>query len=150
MLHQHDQVHFTPLVDPVARAILGGAQEAKLAFPVPQHVRAKSGEVADFPDGEILLDWIGLGHASCSGRSSRVIISLTARRAVCPSKRMRFTISTMGISTSYFAASWPALLAVTTPSATVCFPSSACASVAPRPIASPTARLRLSEPVHVS
>jgi len=42
------------------------------------------------------------------------------------------------------------LRAVTTPSATVSRPASASANVWPRPIASPTARFRLSAPVHVS
>src|SRR3954470_6635144 len=139
MLHQHDQVHFAPLIDPIPRSVLCRTQEAELTLPITQYMRPESGEIADLTDGEVFLDWIGVAHASCSGRSSRVIISATARRAVCPSKRIRFTISTIGISTSCLAASWPALFAVTTPSATVCLPSSAWASVAPRPMISPTA-----------
>src|SRR3954462_4872134 len=134
MLHQHDQVHFAPLIDPIPRRVLCRTREAELALPVTEYVRSESGEIADLTDGEVFLNWIGVAQASCSGRSSRVIISATARRAVCPSNKIRFTISTIGISTSYFAASRPALFAVTTPSATVCFPSSTSASVAPRPI----------------
>src|SRR5262245_30076108 len=104
VLHEHDQLHLATLIDAIAGAVLRWTQKAELAFPIPQHVWLQSGEVTDFADGEELLDWLGLrgrwGHRSCSDRSSRVIISLTAARAACPSNRMRLAISTMGISTS--------------------------------------------------
>src|SRR6476469_1666793 len=72
MLHEHDQLHLAPLIDAVARPVLGGAEKAELALPIPQHVRFESGQLADFPDGEKLLNGFRLGgrtHRSCSDRS---------------------------------------------------------------------------------
>src|SRR5689334_1249074 len=39
VLHEHDQLDLATLIDPVARTVLGGVQEAELALPVPQDVR---------------------------------------------------------------------------------------------------------------
>src|SRR2546423_11457816 len=39
VLDQHDQLDLAPLVHTVSGAILGGVQEAELAFPLAQHVR---------------------------------------------------------------------------------------------------------------
>src|SRR5260370_11701431 len=47
VLDQHDQLDLAPLVDTVAGAVLGGAQEAGLAFPLPQHLRLEVAELAD-------------------------------------------------------------------------------------------------------
>src|SRR5215208_3648817 len=144
MLDEQDELDLAALVYAVARAILGRVEKTELALPIPQHVRLEVGELADFTDAEEFLDGFG-DHASCSARSSRLMRSWTARRAGWPSKRMRCTVATMGISTPSRAASACALLVVVTPSAIVSFPASASASVAPWPTATPTARLRLSE-----
>src|SRR5687768_10968236 len=149
MLDQLDQLDLPSLIDAIARPVLRGIEEAELALPVPQHVRLQIGQLADLADAEELLHWIGR-HASCSARSSRHMRSKTASRAGCPSKRMRSTVATIGISTPSRVASARALLTVVAPSAIVPLPASASATVAPGPTATPTARLRLSEPVHGS
>src|SRR6267143_3828662 len=80
MLHQHDQLDLATLVHAIARAVLGGIQEAELALPVAQHVRLQVGELADLADREELLNRLG-GRAAAHQRSafsSRSIRSLTA------------------------------------------------------------------------
>src|SRR5690349_15538850 len=47
MLDEHDQLDFAPLIHAVARAILGGIQEAELALPIAQDVRLQVGELAN-------------------------------------------------------------------------------------------------------
>src|SRR5436190_10413215 len=132
MLDEVDQLDLAALVDAVAGAVLRRIEKAELALPVAQHVRLEVGQLTHLADAEELLDGFG-GHASCSARSSRVMSSLMARRAGYPSKRMRCTVATIGISTPSRAASACALRVVVTPSAMVSFPASASASVAPRP-----------------
>src|SRR5258708_23913960 len=56
VLDQHDQLDLAPLVDTVAGAVLGGAQEAELALPVPQYLPPEVPELADLPDREKTLD----------------------------------------------------------------------------------------------
>src|SRR6266852_327601 len=83
MLHEHDQLDLAPLVDAIARAVLGGIQEAELTLPVPEHVRLEIGELADFADREELLNGLGGGRSAAhrlSAFSSRSIKSLTAWR----------------------------------------------------------------------
>src|SRR5437667_135219 len=77
VLHQHDQLDLAPLVHAVAGAVLGGVQEAKLAFPVPQHVRLQIGELTHFADRKELLHGMGGAHRQCSGLSSRSIKAKT-------------------------------------------------------------------------
>src|SRR6266853_863758 len=149
VLHQHDQLDLAPLVDTVTGAVLGGAQEAELAFPVPQHVRLEVGELADLADREELLDGMRGAHRHCSALRSRSIRSATAWRAGLPANRTALTSRTIGSSTSRFSPSAAAARAVSTPSATVFFPFRAAASDLPRPIASPSARLRDKGPVAV-
>src|SRR5687768_5354920 len=150
VLHEQDQLDLLPLVDAVARTVLGRVQELELALPVAQDVWLQLRELTDLADGEELLDRLRGAHASTSGRSPRAISSGTALRAGRPSKRMRYTIVAIGISTPSRCASASALFVVATPSATVCFPASASSSVFPCPTSRPTARFRLSAPVHVS
>src|SRR4029077_17613512 len=47
MLDQHDELDLAPLVHAVPRPIFGGVEEAKLALPVPQHMRLEVRELAD-------------------------------------------------------------------------------------------------------
>src|SRR3989442_3144005 len=82
MLDEHDQLDLAPLVDTIARAVLGGIQEAELTLPVPEHMRLEIRELADLPDREELLNRLG-GRAAAhrlSAFSSRSIRSLTAWR----------------------------------------------------------------------
>src|SRR5437868_11121252 len=82
VLHEQDQLDLLPLIDAIARPVLRGAEEAKLAFPVSEHVRLEAGELAHLADGEELLHRVGgAAHTSCSGRSSRAISSCAARLA---------------------------------------------------------------------
>src|SRR5258708_2516272 len=149
VLDQHDQLDLAPLVDTVAGTVLGGAQEAELALPVPQHVRLEVGELADLADREELLDGMRGAHRHCSALRSRSIRSATAWRAGLPANRTALTSRTIGSSTSRFSPGAAAARAVSTPSATVFFPFRAAASDWPRPIASPSARLRDKGPVAV-
>src|SRR4051812_36955958 len=138
MFNEHDELHLPPLVNAVARAVLRRAEEAKLALPVAKHVRLETCQLADLADREEFLNrFRRRAHRSCSGRSSRIINSPTASRARCPSKSTRLTTSTIGMSTSWRAASAFELAAVITPSATDSFPASASSSVAPFPISMP-------------
>src|SRR4051812_8198377 len=138
MFHEHDELDLATLVHAIPRSILGRIEKAELALPVAQHVRLEIGELTHFADAEELLNGLR-AHASCSARSSRVISSRTANRAGCPSKRMRCTVATIGISTCSRDASACALRAVVTPSAMVSFPASASARELPCPTATPTA-----------
>src|SRR3982074_1942142 len=52
MLHQHDELDLAPLVHAIARAVLGGIEEAELTLPIAQHVRLQVGELADLTDRE--------------------------------------------------------------------------------------------------
>src|SRR5437762_3033126 len=81
MLHEQNQLDLAPLVDAISRAVLRGAQEPELAFPVAKHMRLEIGEVADLANTEELLHGFGCTHASCSDLSSRDINSVTASRA---------------------------------------------------------------------
>src|SRR5436189_1837800 len=80
VFHEHDQLDLAPLVHAIARAILGGIEEAELALPIPEHVRLEVGELADLADGEELLD--GLRRRAAAHRlsafSSRSMRSLIA------------------------------------------------------------------------
>src|SRR5689334_302852 len=108
MLDEHDQLDLAPLVYAVPRPVLRRTEKPELALPIAQHVRLETGELTDLADRKEFLDGFRLGgrtHRSCSDRSSRAISSGTAFRAACPSKRMRCTISTIGMSTSCRSAS---------------------------------------------
>src|ERR687887_1291812 len=85
MLHEHDQLDLAPLVHAVARTVLGGVEEAELAFPVAQHVRLQVGELAHLADREEFLDGVWGAHRHCSAFSSRSIRSATAWRGAFPS-----------------------------------------------------------------
>src|SRR5687768_11122377 len=98
MLHEQDELDLLALVNAIPRSILGGIQELELAFPIAQDMRLEIRDLTDLPDGKKLLDRLG-AHSSCSARRSRAISSGTACLAGCPSKRMRYTIVAIGIST---------------------------------------------------
>src|SRR6267378_1871656 len=80
VLHEHDQLDLATLVHAIARAVLGGIQEAELTLPVAQHVRLQVGKLADLPDREELLKRLSRRAAAHqrSAFSSRSIRSLTA------------------------------------------------------------------------
>src|SRR6185312_3852061 len=154
LLHQHDQLDLAALVHTVAGAVLCGMEKAELAFPVAKNVRFEIGKVAHVTDREELTDWYrshGFSlHSSRSARGSRFIKSTIASRGAWPSNRTENTASTIGMSTPARSASSLADLVVITPSATVSRPASASSRVLPLPISTPSERLRLSCPVHVS
>src|SRR2546425_2834273 len=91
VLDEHDQLDLAPLVDAVARAVLGGVQEPELALPVAQHVRLQVGELADLADGEELLPGMGSAHRHCSALRSRSISAAMASRGAFPSNRVAAT-----------------------------------------------------------
>src|SRR5574341_48644 len=150
---EHDQLDLAPLVHAIARAVLGGIQEAKLALPVAEHVRLEVGELADFADGKELLD--GLRGSAAAHRSSpsafksRSMRSLIAcRGALCLNSTLA-TSRAMGSSTPCRSPNATAVRVVLTPSTTAAFPARACSSVCPCPSATPSVRLRDSAPVAV-
>src|SRR5438445_12785633 len=149
VLDEHDQLELTPLVHAVAGAVLGGVQEAELAFPVAQHVRLQVRELADLADGEELLHGMGSAHRHCSALRSRSIRSAMASRGALPSNRIAATSREIGSSTSWRSASATAARAVRTPSATLWRPACACSSVLPCPSSTPRLRLRDRAPVAV-
>src|SRR6185437_8166593 len=110
VLDEHDEIDLASLIDAIAGPVLRRAQKSKLALPVAEHVRLQPSKLADFADREEFLNRFRVGtHKSRSGRSSRAMSSGTARAASCPSKSIRYTISTIGMSTSSFLASSIAL-----------------------------------------
>src|SRR5688572_19552222 len=149
LLHQHDQLDLAALVDPVSGAVFRRVEELELALPVAKYVRLQVGERAHVADGKELLDWLLRFHPSTSALSSLVMSAEIALRAGWPSNSTRFTVSTIGMSTSSRAARSRARCAVATPSATVSWPTSASSSDLPFPSSTPTARVRLSDPVQV-
>src|SRR5213592_3100218 len=62
VLHEHDQLDFAPLVDPVPGAVLRRIEEPELALPVAQHMRLEIRELADLADREELLDGMRCAH----------------------------------------------------------------------------------------
>src|SRR6267143_892159 len=152
MLHQHDQLDLATLVDPIARAVLGGIQEAELTLPVAQHVRLQVGELADLADREEFLNRlsrrVGGAHRP-SAFSSRSIRSLTARRGGLLSNNTFATSRAIGSSMPWRSPSATAVRAVFTPSTTACVRASAAATDCPCPSATPSPRLRDSAPVAV-
>src|SRR5882672_1483399 len=152
MLHQHNQLDLATLVDAIARAVLGGIQEAELTLPVAQHVRLQVGELADLADREELLNRlsrrVGGAHRP-SAFSSRSIRSLTAWRGGLFSNNTFATSRAIGSSMPWRSPSATAVRAVLTPSTTACVRASAAATDCPCPSATPSPRLRDSEPVAV-
>src|SRR5437879_2443887 len=55
VLHEHDQLDLAPLVHAIARAVLGGIEEAELDLQIAQHVRLLVGELADVADRDDLM-----------------------------------------------------------------------------------------------
>src|SRR5712664_929602 len=155
VLHEHDQLDLAPLVHAIARAVLGGIEEAELALPVAQYVRLQVGELADFADREELLNWLGrraAGHRpppSPSALSSRSIRSLTAWRGDLFLNSTLATSRAIGRSTPWRSPKATAVRVVLTPSTTAGLPASACSSVLPCPSATPSVRLRDRAPVAV-
>ena len=153
VLHEHDELDLAALIDAIARAILRRAQKAELALPVAQHVRLETGELADLADREEFLnrdrdDW---AHRSCSDRSSRAISSGTASaRRRDPRRECVHHLHDRHVDAVRARRAPARSRVVITPSATVSLPASAASSDAPFPISMPSARLRLSAPVHVS
>src|ERR1044072_8595651 len=153
VLHEHDQLDLAPLVDTIARAVLGGIQESELTLPIAQHVRLQVGELADFADREELLDGLGGCGAhrpsSASAFSSRSIRSLTACLGGLFLKSTLAPSRAIGTSTPWRSPRATAVRFVLTPSTTAGFPASACSSVCPCPSATPSVRLRERAPVAV-
>src|SRR5437764_1396546 len=153
MLDEHDQLDFAPLVHAIAGAILGGIQEAELAFPVAQHVRLEIGELADLADREELLHRLRRrsppGVHRLSALSSRSMRSLTACRGGLFLNSTLATSRAIGSSTPCRSPSATAVRVVLTPSTTTGFPASACSRVFPCPNATPSVRLRDKAPVAV-
>src|SRR5436190_22109179 len=151
VFHEHDQLDLAPLVHAIARAILGGIEEAELALPIPEHVRLEVGELADLADGEELLD--GLRRRAAAHRlsafSSRSMRSLIACCGGLCSNRTFDTSRAIGSSRPWRSPSATAVRVVLTPSTTAGFPASACSSVFPCPSATPRVRLRDRAPVAV-
>src|SRR5437879_6857349 len=137
MLDQHDQLDLAPLVHPVAGAVLGGIQEAELAFPIAQHVGLEIGKLAHFADREELLDGLRRAHRHCSALRSRSIRSATALPADFPWNSTSATSRAIGSSTPWRCASVTAERAVFTPSATLARPASASSSRLPLPSSTP-------------
>src|ERR1044072_5497964 len=50
MLHQHDELDLAPLINAIARAVLGGIQEPELTLPVPQQDRKSTRLNSSNPD----------------------------------------------------------------------------------------------------
>src|SRR5947208_393476 len=151
VLHEHDQLDLAPLVHPVAGAVLGGVQEAKLAFPVPQHVRLQVGELTHFADRKELLHGMGgAAHRQCSGLSSRSIKAKTAWLGDLWLKRTSATSRAIGSSTPCRSPSVTAERAVFTPSTTAARPANASSRRFPSPSSTPSWWLRDSGPVAVS
>src|SRR6266699_3792683 len=117
VLDEHDQLDLAPLVHPVAGTVLGGIQEAELAFPVPQHVRLQVRQLTHFADREELLHRMGSAHRQCSGLSSRSIRAKTASLGDLWLKRTSATSRAIGNSTPCRSAS-PANVDGSAPSAT--------------------------------
>src|SRR2546426_5202069 len=152
VLDEHDQVDLAPLVDAIARAVLGGIQEPELALPIAQHVRLQVGELADLADREELLNRLGrrvAGAHRLSAFSSRSIRSLTAWRGGLFSNSTFATSRAIGSSTPWRSPRATAVRAVLTPSTTACVRASAAATDCPCPSATPRPRLRDSAPVAV-
>src|SRR5438093_322988 len=149
VLHEHDQLDLAPLVHAVAGAVLGGVQEAKLAFPVPQHVRLQIGELTHFADRKELLHGMGGAHRQCSGLSSRSIKAKTAWLGDLWLKRTSATSRAIGSSTPWRSASVTAERAVFTPSTTAARPASASSRRFPSPSSTPSWWLRDRGPVAV-
>src|SRR2546427_2481000 len=152
VLDEHDQLDLAPLVDAIARAVLGGIQEPELALPIAQHVRLQVGELADLADREDLLNRLGrrvAGAHRLSAFSSRSIRSLTAWRGGLFSNRTLATSREIGSSTPWRSPRATAVRAVLTPSTTACVRARACATDCPCPRATPHPRLRDSAPVAV-
>src|SRR5437016_7550833 len=149
VLDQHDELDLAALVDAVPGAVLGWVQEPELALPIAEHVRVQVGELADLPNREELLNRMGGAHRHCSALRSRSIRSAIACRGALPRNRTSATCSAIGSSTPWRRPSSTAARAVLTPSATDCFPASACSTVRPWPMATPRLRLRDKAPVAV-
>src|SRR2546425_449108 len=150
VLHQHDQLDLATLVHAIARAVLGGIQEAELTLPVAQHVRLQVGELAHLADREELLNGLGGSAAHrLSAFSSRSIRSLTAWRGGLFWNSTFATSRAIGSSTPWRSPSATAVRAVLTPSTTACVRASAAATDCPCPNATPSPRLRDSAPVAV-
>src|SRR5882757_5970754 len=151
VLHQHNQLDLATLVDAIPRPVLGRIQEAKLAFPVPEHVRLEVGELAYLADREELLHRLRRRSADHrpSAFSSRSIRSLMACRGGLWLNRTFATSRAIGISTPCRSPSATAVRVVFTPSTTAAFPASASSTVCPCPSATPSVRLRDSAPVAV-
>src|SRR3989454_10582548 len=146
---EHDELDLPALVHAIPGAVLGGIEEPELAFPVAQHVRLQIGELADLPDREELLNGMGDAHRHCSALRSRSIRSAIACRGALPRNSTSRTCSAVGSSTPWRRPSSTAARAVLMPSATDCFPASACSTVRPCPMATPRLRLRDKAPVAV-
>src|SRR2546426_300532 len=151
VLHEHDQLDLAPLVHAIARAVLGGIEEAELALPVAQHVRLQIGELADLADREELLNRLSRRSAAhrLSAFSSRSIRSLTAWRGGLFWNSTLATSRAIGSSTPWRSPKATAVRVVLTPSTTAGLPASACSSVLPCPSATPSVRLRERAPVAV-
>src|SRR2546426_1281208 len=144
VLHEHDQLDLAPLVHAIARAVLGGIEEAELALPVAQHVRLQIGELADLADREELLNRLSRRSAAhrLSAFNSRSIKSLTAWRGGLFWNSTLATSPPIGSSTPWRSPKATAVRVVLTPSTTAGLPASACSSVLPCPSATPSERLR--------
>src|SRR3989475_8284670 len=151
VLHEHDQLDLAPLVHAIARAVLGGIEEAELALPVAQHVRLQIGELADLADREELLNRLSRRSAAhrLSAFSSRSIRSLTAWRGGLFWNSTLATSRAIGSSTPWRSPKATAVRVVLTPSTTACVRASAAATDCPCPSATPRPRLRDSAPVAV-
>src|SRR5256885_154906 len=149
VLDEHDQLDLAPLVHPVAGTVLGGIQEAELAFPVPQHVRLQVRQLTHFADREELLHRMGSAHRQCSGLSSRSIRAKTASLGDLWLKRTSATSRAIGNSTPCRSASVTAERAVFTPSTTAARPASASSRRFPSPSSTPSWWLRDRGPVAV-
>src|SRR3989441_3668226 len=154
VLHQHDQLDLATLVHAIARAVLGGIQEAELTLPVAQHVRLQVGELAHLADREELLNRLGRRAAahrspSPSALSSRSMRSLTACRGGLFLNSTFATSRAIGSSTPWRSPNATAVRVVLTPSTTAGLPASACSSVLPCPSATSSVRLRERAPVAV-
>src|SRR2546421_13010160 len=149
VLDQHDQLDLAPLVHTVAGAVLGGVEEAKLAFPVAQHMRLQIRELAHLADREELLDGMRRAHRHCSALRSRSIRSATAFPGALPWNRTWATSRAIGSSPPGRSASVTAERAVFTPSTTLARPASASSSRLPLPSSTPSRWLRESGPVAV-
>src|SRR5437868_63414 len=79
VLHEQNQLDLLALIDAIARPILRGTEEPKLALPVAKHMCFETSELAHLSNGKKLLHWVGgAAHRSCSARSSRAISSCAA------------------------------------------------------------------------